>query len=138
MAEYGQFQSVCTCCFYIYFVIVLLLYSCISLGSLECNLKKQKVSQCFFCRPSMKFPVGSASGNTRPVVRLMLQFKAKCALQIQIGLTLLRHSSHTSGHRQEGAAHLEFAGEEESERRPPLLMSCTSAAAAAPTTTTTH
>lgn len=54
--------------------------------------------------------------------------------QIQIHLTLFQRSSHTSGHRQEGAAHLEFAGEEESERRDPLLMSCTSAAS---TTTTT-
>lgn len=48
--------------------------------------------------------------------------------QIQICLTLFQHSLHTSGHRQEGAAHLEFAGEEESEGRPPLLTSCTPAA----------
>lgn len=72
------------------------------------------------------------SGRTdTAILRLSVYFIE----QIQICLTLFQHSSHTSGHRQEGAAHLEFAGEEESERRSPLLMSCTSAASTTTTAT---
>ena len=92
---------------------------------------------CRFCRHSMKIPVGfpQESLAQRSGWSCNLRLSVCSVEQIQIRLTLLQHSSHTSGRRREGAAHLEFAGEGESERRAPLLTSCTSAAS---TTTTRH